>query len=138
SLARSAPSDSIVRKIYALLAGCHRALKQPDEALAACVEGRQLLADDTELLFVEGQLRRERGELEQAESCFLRLLSEAPPPHFASVDAGLRGFKARHQLAVVYQLQKRSAEAEAQWRLAVQERPDFLPGWTALGDLYLA
>jgi tetratricopeptide (TPR) repeat protein len=83
-------------------------------------------------------LRRERNELEQSESCFQRLLTEAPPPHFASVDAGLRGFKARHQLAVVHQMQKRPTEAEAQWRLALEEQGDFLPGWTGLGELYLA
>jgi hypothetical protein len=56
---------------------------------------------------------------------------------FASVDAGLRGYKARHNLAVVYCRQGRFAWAEAQWREVVRERPDFLPGWLGLGEASL-
>jgi tetratricopeptide (TPR) repeat protein len=137
SLGRSHPGDSIVRKLYALIVGCHRALGQAPEALAACREGRQGYPDDTELLFVEGILRRDQGDLDGAEGCLLRLLAAEPAPHFASVDAGLRGYKARHNLAVVYCQQGRFRWAEAQWREVVRERADFLPGWLGLGEACL-
>jgi GT2 family glycosyltransferase/Flp pilus assembly protein TadD len=137
SLARSQPDDSIVRKLYGLIAGCHRARGEPDLALAACVEGRQNYPDDTELLFVEGVLRREQGDLDGAIICLERLFTSSPGPHFGSVDAGLRGYKGRHNLAVAYHQQQRPAEAEAQWRQAVAERPEFVPAWLGLADLFL-
>ncbi|MBL8796721.1 MAG: glycosyltransferase, partial [Planctomycetia bacterium] len=137
SLERSQPGDSIVRKLYALIAQCHRQLGQRPEALAACQEGRRLYADDGELLFVEAQLRRELNDRAGAEGCLLQLLNGREGLHFASVATGLRGYKARYQLAVVYFEQGRHAEAEAQWRAVLAEQPSFTPAWVGLGDLYL-
>jgi tetratricopeptide (TPR) repeat protein len=137
SLARSHPGDSIVRKLYALIAQCHRRLGQGAEALAACAEGRLHYPDDTELLFLEGNTRRDLGDLAGAAAALERLLESRPGEHFASVDAGLRGPKARHNLAVVYQQQGRAAEAEAVWRQVVSEHPDFLPACLGLGELHL-
>jgi tetratricopeptide (TPR) repeat protein len=138
SLERSDPRDSIVRKLYALLAQCHRQRGQPGEALADCQAGRSLYPDDPELLFSEGTLRHQLGDPAGAEDCLLRLLTAQEPAHFASVDTGLRGYKARHNLAVLYREQGRAAEAEAHWQAAVAERPDFLPAWVGLAELYLA
>jgi tetratricopeptide (TPR) repeat protein len=138
SLERSHPSDSIVRKLYALIVSCHRAQGQLAEAVAACREGRGVYPDDAELLFNEAMLRREQQDLAGAEACLRQLLASKPVAHFASVDAGLRGYKARQNLGVVYREQGRLAEAEAEWRAVATERPDFLPAWLALGELYLA
>ena len=137
SLEKSHPKDSIVRKLYALIVGCHRLQNQMDDALAACEEGRRVCPDDPELLFLEGLLRRERGDLGGAEACLLQVLESKPGPHFASVDAGLRGYKARHNLAVVYHQQGRAHDAEAQWRRVTADRPDFLPGWLGLAEVAL-
>jgi GT2 family glycosyltransferase/tetratricopeptide (TPR) repeat protein len=137
SLERSHPSDSIVRKLYALIAGCHRAQGERPLALAACQEGRRHYPDDTELLFVEAQLHRDQGDLSGAEICLTRLLGGRPAAHFASIDAGLRGYKARHNLAVVYYQQGRRAEARVQWQLALAERADFVPAWLGLAEVYL-
>jgi tetratricopeptide (TPR) repeat protein len=137
SLERSHPSDSIVRKLYALIVQGHRQLGQQAEALAACRTGREYYPDDTELLFQEGVVRRELGDLLGAETCLLRLPGTLEGAHFASVDAGLRGYKARHNLAVIYHEQGRLAEAEAQWRAALVEQPEFIPAWLGLGELYL-
>jgi GT2 family glycosyltransferase/predicted Zn-dependent protease len=137
SLEKSHPQDSIVRKLYALIVQCHRNLGSPAEALVACRQGLAVCPDDTELLFVEGVLRRELGDLPGAEAALLKLLDAKPAAHFASVDAGLKGYKARHNLAVVYLQWGRAEEAEAQWREAVAERPDFLPGWLGLAEIRL-
>jgi GT2 family glycosyltransferase/predicted Zn-dependent protease len=136
SLELSHPNDSIVRKLYALIVQCQRQLGQPAEALAACQAGRAHYPDDVELLFVEGVLRRELGDRAGAEACLLRLLQTPPGNHFASVDMGLLGYKTRHNLAVIYHEQRQAALAEAQWRQAVAERPDFLPSWQGLAELY--
>ena len=45
-----------------------------------------------------------------AEACWLRLIGTTDAPHFASVAEGLRGYKARHQLALHYERRGRHAE----------------------------
>jgi len=130
SLELSHPKDSIVRKLFALIVQCHRHLSQPIEALTVCRRGLEVCPEDIELLFVEGVLLRERGDLAGAERSLLRLLDVRPAGHFASVDAGLQGYKARYNLGVVYHQQGRPEEAQAQWRAAVAERLDFCrAGW---------
>jgi glycosyltransferase involved in cell wall biosynthesis len=66
SLARSHPSDSIVRKLYALVGQCHRQLGQAPEALAACREGRAHYPDDAELFFLEALVRQEASDAARA------------------------------------------------------------------------
>jgi tetratricopeptide (TPR) repeat protein len=83
-------------------------------------------------------LRREAGDLTGAEASLRRVLELPEGDHFASVDAGVRSYKARQNLGVVYRDLGRHADAEAEWRKVVAERPDFLPGWQALGELMLA
>ncbi len=138
SLERSHPSDSIVRKLHALIVQGHRRLGQADQALLACRAGRDVYPDDAELLFQEALILRGLGRRDEAEACLLRLLDAREGEHFASVDPGLRGHKARHNLAVIYQEQGRPAEAEANWRAVVAEQPGFLPAWRGLGEIYLA
>jgi glycosyltransferase involved in cell wall biosynthesis/Tfp pilus assembly protein PilF len=138
SLERSQPGDSVVRKLHAALAQCLRQLGQVGEALAVCQAGRRHYPDDVELLFQEGLVHREGGDAAGAEACWLRLLGGEEGAHFASVDTGLRGYKTRHNLGVLFHEQGRQREAEAQWRAALAERPDFLPSWVGLGELYLA
>ncbi len=138
SLANSHPSDSIVRKLYALIVQCHRRLEQAENALESCRAGRALYPDDAELLFQEGLILRAIGDSSGAEARLLQLLQTRDRDHFASVDPGLRGFKARHNLAVLYQDQGRWSEAQAQWQAVTDERPDFTPAWLGLGELYLS
>jgi tetratricopeptide (TPR) repeat protein len=72
-----------------------------------------------------------------AEARLKELLASKPAAHFASVDAGLSGYRARQQLGAVYRRQGRLAEAEAQWWAVLAERPDFLPAWLGLAELCL-
>lgn len=137
SLRRSHPSDSIVRKLYALLAQCRRELGRSDEAALTLREGLGHYPDDSELLFLEGLLHRESGNLAAAEVSLTKLLSGGGGQHFASVDAGLRGFKARHNRALVCFEQGKLNEAEADWREVMRIEPGFLPAWVGLGELLL-
>src|SRR5262249_10711175 len=137
SLQRSHPADSIVRKLYALLAEGHRQLGQFDRAQAACRAGRTRYPDDSELLFLDAELLYEHGQLAAAEACLQQLLQAPWSRHFASVDAGIRGYRARHLLALVRRAQGREAEAEALWRQALAEQPGFAAAWRELAELYL-
>jgi GT2 family glycosyltransferase/tetratricopeptide (TPR) repeat protein len=138
SLVRSHPRDSIVRKLFALIVQCHRQLNQPAEALEACQAGRVHYPEDAELLFLEARVRTQQGDKSGAEGCLLHLIEGREGAHFASLAEGLRGYKARHELAILYRDQGRLAEAEAQWEIILREQPAFVPAVVGLGELYLA
>jgi GT2 family glycosyltransferase/Flp pilus assembly protein TadD len=137
SLARSHPTDSIVRKLYSLLASCHLHLGRRDEALGCCARGQAVCPDDPELLLLEGMIRTEAGDLHGAKAALVRLISTETGPHFASVADGLRTYRGRHQLAVACRGLGEHAEAEGLWRQALAESPGFLPARAGLAHLLL-
>jgi GT2 family glycosyltransferase/Flp pilus assembly protein TadD len=137
SLERSHPSDSIVRKLYALLVECHRKVGQSDLAAQACSEGLRIYPDDAELLFLDGLIHRDRGDFRAAACSWERLLAAKAAAHFASVDAELRGSKGKNNLAVVYRQLGRTADAELLWQQIANEQPDFAPAWLGLGEVAL-
>lgn len=135
SLALSHPQDSIVRKLYALVAQCHARLGAAARAVGVCEAGRGHYPDDAELLFLEAGWRREAGDPVAAERLYRRLVGGREGPHFASVDTALRGHKGRHNLALAVLAQGRVTEADELLRQAVGEEPAFLPAWMALAEL---
>jgi glycosyltransferase involved in cell wall biosynthesis/tetratricopeptide (TPR) repeat protein len=137
SLARSHPSDSIVRKLYALIASCHLTTGRHAEALAVCSQGLAVCPDDQELLFLEALIRTGQDDLHTAKAVLLRLLAAEPGKHFASVVDGLRGHKGRHQLALVCFRLGEFCEAEPLWQAVLRDRPGFLPARVGLAELYL-
>jgi tetratricopeptide (TPR) repeat protein len=137
SLELSAPLDSITRKLYALLAQCHRQLDHTEEALQACRQGRQIFPDDVELLFQEGVVLREQGQRAAARECWSALLQPRSSEHFASIDTGLVGYKTRHNLAVLDLEEGNLVAAECHWRRALAEKPDFAPAHAGLHEVRL-
>ncbi len=137
SLERSHSRDSIVRKLYALIANCHLHRGRIDEALRVCLQGQAVCPDDEELLFLEGLLRTEKGDYHGARIPLVRLLGTESEQHFASVADGLRGHKARHQLAIVCCRLGENSEAEQLWHTVLRDRPDYLHARIGLGELYL-
>jgi glycosyltransferase involved in cell wall biosynthesis len=67
SLAGSAPSDSITRKLFALIARAHQMMGETAAALRTCAEGLSLDPDAAELLFRKAVVHRQRGESAEAE-----------------------------------------------------------------------
>lgn len=138
SLRRAPPGETIVRKLFALLVRCARQMGRRPEAFQVCLQGRSQYPDDPELLFHEGQLRREAGDLVGAEQALVRLLQLPPASYIAaSVDPGLTGYKGRCALGEVYRDAGRLEEAAAQWRRAAAEAPHFKIIWLMLGDMWL-
>src|SRR5271157_5105498 len=70
SLRGSAPTDSIVRKLHALIARCHQMLGDLPAALNACAEGLRLNPDDAELHFRKAVLHRKAGQPAEAQACW--------------------------------------------------------------------
>ena len=116
SLAGSATSDSITRKLFALIARCHQMLGDSAAALQTCAQGLALDPDDAELLFRRAVVHRHRGETTEAESCWRRILTLRRPEAFCSVDQGIYGHLTRRNLASLAAERGNHAEADQLWR----------------------
>jgi hypothetical protein len=79
--------------------------------------------------------RHQFGDRKAAIATLERLLSSREGNHFASVDAGLKWHKTRHNLGAWLCEEGRHREAEEQWRLALHEAPAFLPSLVSLAQL---
>jgi GT2 family glycosyltransferase/tetratricopeptide (TPR) repeat protein len=137
SIQQSDPGASHLRKAYALLVHAYAELRQHDAARQTCQEGLRRFPRDAELRFREAVLLHEAGQLREAVQVYLDILHGDEERHFSSVDRGIKGFKARHNLAVVYQDLGELARAEEQWRRVVDEMPRYRPGWRGLSDVLL-
>ncbi len=124
SLAGSAPTDSITRKLYALIARAHQMLGESQLAIAACAEGLAIDPDDAELIFREGVARRNIQDNEGAERCWRRILTLKRPEQFASIDQGIYGHLTRRNLAALARERGDQAEAANLWRTVLAECPD--------------
>ena len=123
SLAHSAPSDSITRKLFALIARAHQMRGDSEAALRVFAEGLALEPEDAELLFRKAVLHRHRGEPGEAEACWRTILKLARPERFASVDMGIYGHLTRRNLAVLAAERGDREEEEGLWRAVLAECP---------------
>jgi glycosyltransferase involved in cell wall biosynthesis len=123
SLSRSAPSDSITLKLFALIARAHQMLGDTASALRACDEGLSIDPEDAELWHRKGVLHRHRGEPDAAEQSWRRILSLRRPDRFCSVDQGIYGHVTRRNLAAVLAERGDRAEAEELWRAVLADCP---------------
>jgi tetratricopeptide (TPR) repeat protein len=131
------PALAVVRKAYILVVRSLRNLGDREQALRFTQAGLARYPGDTELNFHQGQMLKEKGDFAAAEACLLQLFSPSPGSQRAAIgdDPGLRGFKGRCALAEVYRDSGRLAEAEAQYRLALAEQPDFIVALICLSDV---
>lgn len=119
----SANSESHVRKAFALLAGSLRAIGRVEEAKKVLVDGLGMFSGDPELSFIAGQLLSVDGDTLGAIEHYEAVLRADLAGVFSSIDRGVLGFKARHNLAVEYVRSGRYADARRQWALALDEAP---------------
>jgi tetratricopeptide (TPR) repeat protein len=123
SLAGSAPTDPIVRKLYASIAREHQMMGNSRQAIQTCLEGLELDAQDAELWFRKGVVHRHRGESTEAERCWRRILGLKRPDQFCSVDQGIHGHLTRRNLAVLAAERGGLAETQRFWREVLAECP---------------
>jgi O-antigen biosynthesis protein len=136
-LACSKPIESHVRKAYALLATSLQQAGLTARALEVSRQGVGLYPEDTELLFLKGNLAQRLGLPDEAERAYRLLIDENGQKYFASVDSGIRSYKARHNLAALYMDAELFPEAEIQWRKILIEYPDYLPALESLVESLL-
>ncbi len=119
----SAPTDSIVRKLYALIARAHQMLGDLEAGLRTCADGLWLDPEDAELWFRKAVLHRQRGEFSEAEGSWRRILSLKRPDQFCSLDQGIYGHLTRRNLAALAAARGDSREAERLWHEVLAECP---------------
>ena len=135
SIEVSTPGESHLHKTYALLAGSLARLDHWDESEACCRAGLELFPHDIELGFRLGIVLQHQGRLREAVEAYKQALCSEGDRSFNSIDAGLATYKTRHNLALVYQEMGALQQAEAQWKRVVEDHPNYLPAWRALGQL---
>jgi tetratricopeptide (TPR) repeat protein len=133
----SKPRESTVRKVYAMQAGCHLGKGDLRAAKDTIDKGLALFPHDPELLFRAGIINRDIGDLPAAEASYLKLLTNREVGHIDSLDVTMTGFKAHHNLALIYMDMGRPRDAENHFRAAVASEPNFALSWLGLGDLLL-
>jgi GT2 family glycosyltransferase/tetratricopeptide (TPR) repeat protein len=131
------PGESTFRKGYALLVASLCRQDDFDGALTTCQKGLELFAEDKELLFRSGVILHHLGRLEAAEEAYLRVLNERTERHFVSIDLAISGYKARHNLALLYEDANNWSKAEAEWRQITAEEPNYAPAWKGLARTLL-
>jgi glycosyltransferase involved in cell wall biosynthesis len=124
SLERSAPTDSITRKLYVLISRAHERLGDSAAALRTCADGLAVDPDNAELWFRKGVVHLQRGEMAQSEASFTRILGLKRPEQFCSEDAGIYGHLTRRNLALLAGARGDRERAARLWREVLEECPD--------------
>ena len=135
SLAASSPTDSITRKVHALIALCHQRSGDLATALATCEIGLADFQDDAELLFRKAVVHRLRHETAEAVACWRYVLTLKPPEHFSSVDSGIYGHLTRRNLATLAEEGGNRDEAKRLWSEVLAELPQDATAEDALARL---
>lgn len=132
SLQLAEVGDSHLRKIYALLCQAYWECGRQRTALRTALQGLQVCPGDGELLFRCGALHQAMGSWAEAEQCFLSVIAANTERHFSSVDRGIFGIKAWHNLAIVYGQQGRAALQADAWRKVINYDPNNWAAWREL------
>ncbi len=137
SLAVAQPTESHVRKAYALLVSMYAGQEAWEEAWNACFAGLQVYPSDAELLFRAGGLQQRLGRPAEAAALYERVLHVNEERHFTSIDQGILGYKLHYNLATVFAQLGRYREAGDHWRRVIAERPRSLAAWRGLAEVLL-
>jgi Flp pilus assembly protein TadD len=135
SLARSAPSDSITRKLFVLIARAQQMMGDTGAALRTIAEGLSFHSEDAELWFRQGIVHRHRGESARAEASWRRILTLQRPEAFCSIDPGIYGHLTRRNLAVLAAERGDQAEAARLWTDVLAECPGDCEAMARLAEL---
>jgi Flp pilus assembly protein TadD len=122
-MTRSAPTDSITRKLYAQIARAHQMLGDSAAALDTCRQGLSLDPQDAELWFRKAVLHHQRQECAEAEASWRRILHLRGPNEFCSVDHGIYGHLTYRNLATLAAARGDFAEAGRLWQAVLAECP---------------
>ena len=119
SIEASGDTESHLRKAFALLVGSLKVLNKQDEARKECERGLQRVPNDPELLFLMAGLAASRGDHEEAVRLYQSSLKGDTGGAFTSMDPGIRGWKALHNVALSHIAVGDWDSAKSAWRAAM-------------------
>jgi len=132
SIALAFPGESHLRKVYALLASAYAQLDRTETSHKICLLGLIACPHDPELLFRKGLCEQSLGQWSEAEQTLRRLVEMPPGKHFSSIDRGIVGVKAWHNLAGIYERLGKPHSASAAWRRVIAFDPRNSAAWRNL------
>lgn len=118
SIAAAEPTESHVRKAYALMGVSLREMGDLEGALQAFSAGLEAVGEDPELRFQSALVLTSLGRLEEARAQYLDMPTDVSG-HFSSVDTGILGPKREHNLGAVCLAMERYPEARDHFRSAM-------------------
>jgi tetratricopeptide (TPR) repeat protein len=89
--------------------------------------GRSFYPGDAELLFQAGQVYQQVGAFDEGRRALERLIAAADDPQFRSVDVGLRTYRGRHELALLFRRMGDAPHCEQVLRQIIAQQPGYLP-----------
>lgn len=135
SISVAGPTESHVRKAYALMGLSRRELGDLEGALATYAAGLNAVGEDPELRFQMALVLSAQGRWEEARAQYLSMTTDVSG-FFSSVDMGILGPKRSHNLATVCLALDRYNEAKEQ--LAEAIRHGFVPSAQVLHEAAMA
>ena len=133
----STGEETHVGKVYSLLVNSIKGQGRLEAALEVASHALTLFASDKELRFRRSIIYLDLNRLEEAARDMEQVIHEPIDRTFQSLDKGITGHKAFHNLAVIYEQLERHQDAENCWQQAIQICPEFSGSWLALTRLYL-
>lgn len=127
----SAEGESHVRKAYSILLNSIIRQGKANAALAVANTALELFPGDKELLFRRSLLHLDQQRLAEAARDMEQVVGESIDRAFQSLDLGITGHKAWHNLAVIYEQMGHFQKADTCWQTAVQLCPAFSASWIA-------
>lgn len=125
SVLASQPSDSHVRKAYAMWAVSAAQLEGSAVGLRIVEDGLAVASDDPELLFRRGVFCSELELYEAAALAYERVLQVGRGMHFGSMDTGIFGYKTLHNLGGTYVRLGNYGRARESFLNAMRSNPRF-------------
>ncbi len=134
SIELAGPSESHVRKAYALMAMAYRQSSDLTSAKEAISEGLLAVGDDPELQFHLASIYTDQGDWEKGLEHYRLVEQEGSDDHFSSRDIGIFGFKRMHNMGLCLAQLGRKGEAIEAFRKATTLSPQHLPSAFAMFD----
>ncbi len=108
---------------------------EPKRALKALEEGQATYPGYTDFFYLEGIIRMNLGQWDQAEIAFKKCLELGEAKGFLMTDTGVGGFKSLLRLADTLVKKDRPKEALAYLLIALKNYPSFREAWDRLFTL---
>ncbi len=120
----STASETHTKKAYSLLAVSQRTLNRLADARATLASGLDAALEDPELLYHSGRLAELEGKPTEAVWYYERLVNRDESEDLSSLELGILGYKAFHNLGTVWMQAGDYEKAKGWWLRSLEAAPE--------------